>query len=75
MNPVDLAAQEWPAPAKLNLFLHIVGQREDGYHLLQSAIQFIDLCDQLRFTVRADGDIQHSWSAESAPISNPCVSG
>jgi len=60
MNPVDLAAQEWPAPAKLNLFLHIVGQREDGYYLLQSAIQFIDLCDQLRFTVRADGDIQQS---------------
>jgi len=60
MNPVDLAAQEWPAPAKLNLFLHIVGQREDGYHLLQSAIQFIGLCDQLRFTVRADGDIQQA---------------
>ena len=44
----------WPAPAKLNLFLHIIGQREDGYHLLQSVIQFIDLCDLLQFRVRAD---------------------
>ena len=47
----------WPAPAKLNLFLHIVGQREDGYHLLQSAIQFVDLCDHLSFRLRDDGQI------------------
>ncbi|MBT8123687.1 MAG: 4-(cytidine 5'-diphospho)-2-C-methyl-D-erythritol kinase [Gammaproteobacteria bacterium] len=49
--------QTWPAPAKLNLFLHIIGQREDGYHLLQSAIQFIDLCDELTFTPRKDTNI------------------
>ncbi len=49
--------QTWPAPAKLNLFLHIIGQREDGYHLLQSVIQFIDLCDQLTFSVRSDDKI------------------
>ncbi|MES1191685.1 MAG: 4-(cytidine 5'-diphospho)-2-C-methyl-D-erythritol kinase [Steroidobacter sp.] len=42
----------WPAPAKLNLFLHIVGRRADGYHLLQTAFQFIDLCDELRFYQR-----------------------
>jgi len=47
----------WPAPAKLNLFLHITGQREDGYHLLQTAIQFIDLCDDLTFTPRDDAKI------------------
>lgn len=47
----------WPAPAKLNLFLHILGRREDGYHLLQSAIQFIDLSDELRFTLRQDAEI------------------
>lgn len=47
----------WPAPAKLNHFLHIIGQREDGYHLLQSVIQFIDLCDELRFTLRDDAEI------------------
>ncbi len=49
--------QTWPAPAKLNLFLHVIGKREDGYHLLQSAIQFIDLCDQLTFSSRTDGKI------------------
>jgi 4-diphosphocytidyl-2C-methyl-D-erythritol kinase len=44
----------WPAPAKLNLCLHIVGRRADGYHLLQSAMQFIDLCDELRFHERPE---------------------
>lgn len=46
-----------PAPAKLNLFLHITGQRADGYHLLQSVFTFIDLCDYLDFTLRVDGVI------------------
>lgn len=49
--------QIWPAPAKLNLFLHIIGQREDGYHLLQSVIQFLDLCDELTFSPRTGGQI------------------
>ena len=48
----------WPAPAKLNLCLHIVGRRADGYHLLQSAMQFIDLCDELRFHERHAGTIE-----------------
>ena len=43
-----------PAPAKLNLMLHITGRREDGYHLLQSLFQFIDLCDWLEFELQAD---------------------
>jgi len=47
----------WPAPAKLNLFLHITGQRADGYHLLQSVIQFIDLADELQFSPRQDAQI------------------
>ena len=46
-----------PAPAKLNLFLHITGRRPDGYHLLQSAFMLIDWCDTLHFTRRADGQI------------------
>jgi 4-diphosphocytidyl-2-C-methyl-D-erythritol kinase len=46
-----------PAPAKLNLFLHIVGRREDGYHLLQSAFMLIDWCDTLHFSKRSDGKI------------------
>jgi 4-diphosphocytidyl-2-C-methyl-D-erythritol kinase len=44
----------WPAPAKLNLFLHVLGRRPDGYHDLQTAFQFIDLCDELSFEVRPD---------------------
>lgn len=44
-----------PAPAKLNLFLHIVGRRDDGYHLLQSPFMLIDWCDTLHFSRRSDG--------------------
>jgi 4-diphosphocytidyl-2-C-methyl-D-erythritol kinase len=46
----------WPAPAKLNLFLHVIGRRADGYHNLQTAFRLIDMGDTLRFTARADGD-------------------
>jgi 4-diphosphocytidyl-2-C-methyl-D-erythritol kinase len=49
------ALHDVPAPAKLNLFLHIVGRRDDGYHLLQSAFMLIDWCDTLSFELRADG--------------------
>lgn len=45
------------APAKLNLFLHITGQRPDGYHLLQTVFQFVDYGDELEFAVRDDGEI------------------
>lgn len=47
------------APAKLNLFLHVIGQREDGYHLLQTAFRFIDYSDQLSFNITDDGVIRH----------------
>ena len=46
-----------PAPAKLNLFLHITGRRADGYHLLQSVFMLIDWCDTLHFSIRSDGQI------------------
>ena len=46
-----------PAPAKLNLFLHITGRRPDGYHLLQSAFMLIDWQDTLHFELRANGQI------------------
>lgn len=54
----QLDSRPWPAPAKLNLFLHIVGRRADGYHLLQTAFQFIDLSDELRIEVTGDGRIE-----------------
>ncbi len=48
----------WPAPAKLNLFLHITGQRADGYHALQTLFQFLDHGDSLAFRLRADAGIR-----------------
>ena len=52
-----MTSRGWPAPAKLNLFLHVVGRRADGYHLLQTVFQFIDYCDLIDITVRADGQM------------------
>ncbi|MFT5452322.1 MAG: 4-diphosphocytidyl-2-C-methyl-D-erythritol kinase [Enterobacterales bacterium] len=50
-------SNKWLAPAKLNLFLHITGQRADGYHLLHTAFQFLDYSDELNFELRSDGII------------------
>ena len=47
----------WPAPAKLNLFLHVTGRRTDGYHELQTVFQLLDFGDELAFTPRADGRV------------------
>src|ERR1700686_484612 len=47
----------WPAPAKLNLFLHVTGRRPDGYHDLQTIFQLIERCDRIGLAVRADGRI------------------
>lgn len=58
MGKVNPWSRRYPAPAKLNLFLHIVGRRPDGYHLLQTAFRLIDLCDWLRFTPREDGEVR-----------------
>ncbi len=55
---------QWPAPAKLNLFLHVVGRRDDGYHLLQTVFQFIDRCDYLDFSLRTDGAIHRTGGIE-----------
>jgi 4-diphosphocytidyl-2-C-methyl-D-erythritol kinase len=57
----------WPAPAKLNLFLHIVGRRADGYHELQTCFQFVDLCDQITLNVRADGEIRRVKDLPGVP--------
>ncbi|MGA9025043.1 MAG: 4-(cytidine 5'-diphospho)-2-C-methyl-D-erythritol kinase [Steroidobacteraceae bacterium] len=53
-----MSAEAWPAPAKLNLFLHILGRRPDGYHELQTVFQFLDLCDDIAIEVRRDGQLR-----------------
>jgi 4-diphosphocytidyl-2-C-methyl-D-erythritol kinase len=57
----------WPAPAKLNLFLLILGKRPDGYHELQTCFQFIDLCDEITIEVRGDGAIRRAAEIAGLP--------
>ncbi len=57
----------WPAPAKLNLMLRVLGRRPDGYHRLQTVFQFIDRCDLLRFEVRRDGAIRRDRAIPGVP--------
>jgi len=56
-----------PAPAKLNLFLHVTGRRDDGYHLLQTVFRFVDLNDTLQFERRADGVVACENSLPGLP--------
>jgi 4-diphosphocytidyl-2-C-methyl-D-erythritol kinase len=62
-----LPGPDYPAPAKLNLFLHVVGRREDGYHMLQSVFTLIDRCDRLRFRVRDDGRVERANVVPGVP--------
>jgi 4-diphosphocytidyl-2-C-methyl-D-erythritol kinase len=57
----------WPAPAKLNLFLHVTGRRPDGYHELQTLFQLVDLADTLTIRRRTDGRIRRSGSPLGIP--------
>ncbi|HEY2462794.1 MAG TPA: 4-(cytidine 5'-diphospho)-2-C-methyl-D-erythritol kinase [Steroidobacteraceae bacterium] len=61
------ARSVWPAPAKLNLFLHILCRRPDGYHELQTCFQFVDLCDEITIEVRADGLIRRAVAIAGLP--------
>ena len=72
------ALYDVPAPAKLNLFLHITGRRPDGYHLLQSVFMLIDWCDTLHFELRADGqisreDLHATQAGEALPAEDLAV--
>jgi len=62
-------APAWPAPAKLNLFLHVVGRRSDGYHELQTVFQFLDYGDSLHFAPRQDGLLQRLTKLPGVPAS------
>jgi len=66
--------EPWPAPGKLNLFLHVVGRRPDGYHRLQTAFQFIDLHDELRFWRRPPGVVERLSQLPGVPAEDDlCV--
>ncbi len=60
-------AATFPAPAKINLFLHVIGRRADGYHLLQSAFRFIDFSDHLTLRIRDDGAIRRVRDLAGVP--------
>ena len=63
--------QAWPAPAKLNLMLHITGRRADGYHELQTVFQFIDYQDELAFELRDDNRIARHCADSDIPFDVP----
>jgi 4-diphosphocytidyl-2-C-methyl-D-erythritol kinase len=65
--------EPWPAPGKLNLFLHVVGRRADGYHELQTVFQFIGLADSLRFFRRPQGVIERLGDVPGVQPSNDLV--
>jgi len=72
--PPATAATRYPAPGKLNLFLHVIGRRADGYHLLQTAFRFIDYGDELGFAVRDDGVVRRITELAGVPAdSDLCV--
>ena len=62
-----------PAPAKLNLFLHAIGRRADGYHLLQSVFVLIDWCDSLHFERRSDGRLARHDLDAALPEDDLCL--
>ncbi len=63
----------WPSPAKLNLFLHLVGRRRDGYHKLQTVFQLVDYCDELIFTARSDSQINCSCISLFDPVTSAII--
>jgi 4-diphosphocytidyl-2-C-methyl-D-erythritol kinase len=67
------ALYDVPAPAKLNLFLHVIGRRADGYHLLQSPFVLIDWADSLHFEKRPDGQLQRHDLGPTLPADDLCL--
>lgn len=67
------SSRHWPAPAKLNLMLHITGRREDGYHLLQTLFQFIDFGDELSFEVTDSKEITALFEVDGVPTEHNLI--
>ena len=65
VNPERLSAL--PAPAKLNLFLHVVGRRPDGYHLLETVFTFLDWCDRIDLELRPSGVFERLTDLPGVP--------
>ncbi len=63
----------WPAPAKLNLFLHITGRRDDGYHELQTVFQLLDYGDELDFVPRQDGQVILQGGLPDVPMEQDLI--
>lgn len=72
-NEAMRALYDVPAPAKLNLFLHVVGKRPDGYHLLQSIFTLIDWADTLHFERREDGALHRHDQGDALPPDDLCL--
>nr|HET7857996.1 4-(cytidine 5'-diphospho)-2-C-methyl-D-erythritol kinase [Caldimonas sp.] len=68
-----LAIHDVPAPAKLNLYLHVVGKRPDGMHLLDSLMVLIDWCDTLHFAPRGDGELRRHDATVELPADDLCL--
>jgi 4-diphosphocytidyl-2-C-methyl-D-erythritol kinase len=65
--------RSWPAPAKLNLFLHVLGRRNDGYHELQTVFRFLEYNDELMFETRRDGKVTRQGNDEIPATDDLCV--
>jgi len=63
----------WPAPAKINLFLHVVGRRDDGYHELQTAFQFLSYGDELTFDINQSSEISRTYDFGFSEKSDLCL--
>lgn len=63
----------YQSPAKVNLFLHIISKRDDGYHNLQTIFQLLDYCDELNFDIRNDGKINRTQGNENIPFEKDLI--
>jgi 4-diphosphocytidyl-2-C-methyl-D-erythritol kinase len=73
VTPGEDGWSRWPAPAKLNLFLRIVGRRADGYHLLQTVFQLLDFADEVALRIRSDGRIERLGGAPGVAADDDLV--